>query len=96
MSAEELPEARPIYIHYKDHADSFLYSELVRKQNENSLSNQVIFVSGSFQKLCAESLVNHLREKPYFQKFGGKTLNIVMLPTEEYYMFSVGIQISDT
>lgn len=96
MSAEELPEARPRYIHYKDYADDFFYSELVRKQNEGSLSDQIIYLSGSFQKLCAESLVDHLREKPYLQKFGGKILHLVMTPTEEYYMFNIGLHISDT
>lgn len=95
MSAEQLPNTHSTYTRYEDYADEFFYAELVRRQNEDLLTAQVIFLSGSFQKLYAESLIAHLQSKPYLQKFGGKAVSLVMTPTEEHYMFNIGLQIID-
>ena len=95
MSAELQPEQRIGYVSYADYADASWYDELVRMQNSDTWPDAPLFLHASFQKLCAESLIEQLKDKPYFQKFGGKALQIIMVPTGEPYMFSVGMEITD-
>lgn len=89
MSIEPLEQSNNHYIPFNEYAEQALLNELVCRQNEELELDEPIVLSASLQKLCAESLIRDLREKPYFQKFGGKALNIVMMPTSEPYMFNV-------
>jgi len=94
MSGEQLPNSNPTFTSYNDYAEFTLYNELVRMQNSGDWSSEPIYINGSFQELCAKSLVSYLQKKLYFQKFGGNTVKIVMDPTkEDPYMSSIGMQI---
>jgi len=91
MSIEQQIETSSRWEPFNTYAERTLLDELVRRQNNNSDFDQPIFLSASLQKLCAESLLRELSEKPYFQKFGGKALGLVMVPTSEPYMYYVGL-----
>jgi len=93
MTSELLPQADSRYVSFVDYADQTLYDELVRMQNDDAWAEQPLLLNGLFQEKYAESLISRLREKPYFQKFGGKTLEIVMTPSYEPYMYNVGLKI---
>lgn len=93
MSIETLAQADNRYVSFAEYAEQTWLDELVRGQNDDSAFEQPIFLQASLQKLCAESLIRELGEKPYFQRFGGKILDIVMLPTSEPYMYNVALRV---
>lgn len=93
MSIESLNKASNKYVSFVEYAEQTWLNELVSRQNDELGLDQPIFLTPSFQKLCAESLLRELGKKPYFQKFGGNILSIVMVPTSEYNMFTVGLMV---
>ncbi len=95
MSANQHTHEEFTFASSEEYAEFTFYNELVRKHNDDDWSELQIALSASFQKLCAESLVQHLRQKPYFQRFGGKVLDVIMMPTGEPYMFYIGLQIKN-
>jgi len=95
MSAEQLPKPSNGQSSYTEYAEQLWYGELIRMQNNDDWSDSPVFISCSFQDRYAETLIKTLREKPYFQKFGGKTLEIIMVQTSEPYMYNVGIRVID-
>jgi len=93
MSIEQSSQAEYLPSSFTEYADHTWYGSLVRMQNMDSWTDQPILLNGLFQQLCAESLIRELAKKPYFQKFGGRALALVMLPTDEPYMYNVGLRI---
>jgi len=93
MSSDQLFQADGHHVSFVDYADQTWYDELVRMQNGNTWADQPLLLNGLFQEKYAESLISRLREKPYFRKFGGRTLEIVMTPSYEPYMYNIGLKI---
>jgi len=94
MSIEQQIDASCRWEPFNAYAERTLLDELIRRQNSKLGFYQPIFLNASLQKLCAESLLRELGEKPYFQKFGGKVLSLVMVPTGEPYMYNVGLVVN--
>ena len=94
MSIEQQIDANNPWEPFNEYAERALFDELIRRQNHNLGYDKPIFLNASLQKLCAESLLRELEAKPYFQRFGGKALSLVMVPTSEPYMYNVGLVVN--
>lgn len=93
MSAEQLPQVDQQTNPFMRYAESALWEKIQHWHDSRADESQPILLNTLFQKLCAESLVNHLRQQPHLQKIGGKTLEAIMVPTDEPHMYYVGLQI---
>jgi hypothetical protein len=91
MSAEQLPHSNNLHATYVEYAEQTWYSELVRRQNDADWTNDPLYLPIMFQKLYAQTMIEALRQRPYFQKFGGEVLNIVMAESEEPNMYHIGL-----
>ena len=94
MSTEQQPasDSLPTYAAY---AVREWKAALVSMQNTGEWADQPVLINGIFQRLCAESILGELREVPFLRRFGGKTLQVIMIPTDTPFMYNLGLVIED-
>ena len=92
MTTEQLPREDQ-YTSLFDYTRTFLTDELTARQNSGE--DGEIHLDGLYQKLSAESLIHQLRRKKKLRKFGGKSLEFVMIETDEPYMYNIMLRTTE-
>jgi hypothetical protein len=56
--------------------------------------DDLVLLPALYQKLCAEALARQLRSVAYLRKSGGKCLEVIMVETQQPYMYNVGLRLA--